>query len=412
MAMRARLRLLAMQSMTVGLGFLISFGLLEVALRSAPSLIGLPVLVGFEPQLRGRIAQRLDLPTMETVLKISPEMRSDGGPTIFLPGPGSLTVLYADAVDLALGAVEQVQVDQNGLCNDAATAQRPQVEVFMAGDSFVFCTGVAATQTAAHQLQEMSGLPTYNLGIRGTGPDEYLEMMKRHAPNFLPRIAVMNIYEGNDLRDVLRKLKFLTTGEDRRGDDDAGVAWSYAAQFVKSGVTLAVKEAKRRWFPVGKVDFRYAATVGGERMAMNVANRDKDEVDHARQLQAGEIGLDVFAAPLTAFLAWAQKTGIVPIVTYIPSMYTAYAATVEFEDPEVGAAVQAFSTAQRQWFATHAAAQSYQFLDFTPAFQQAAAEGVVTHFPANVHLTPQGHEVVARELHALLKGMGLTPTQR
>lgn len=218
--MSKRGRLLAMQAMTIGCGFLIGFGALEVALRSVPSLISLPVLVEFEPQLRGRIAQRLGLPTMETVLKITPDMRSDGGPTIHLPGPGSLTVLYADPVDLALGAVEQVQVDQNGLCNDQATAERAQVEVFMAGDSFVFCTGVTAPQTAAHQLQEMSGLPAYNLGIRGTGPDEYLEMMKRHAPDFRPRVAVVNIYEGNDLRDVLRKLRFLETGEDRHEASD------------------------------------------------------------------------------------------------------------------------------------------------------------------------------------------------
>ncbi len=145
---------------------------------------------------------------------------------------------------------------------------------------------------------------------------------------------------------------------------------------------------------------------------MNVTNRDLDEPRHARMLQAGEIDLDVFAAPLAAFVAWAEEAGIQPVVTYIPSMYTAYAATVTFEDPQVGTAVQAFSDAQRAWLTAHAEAGGYAYLDFTPAFQQAAAEGVVTHFPANVHLTPQGHEVVAEELHTLFEGMGLTPAQK
>lgn len=417
MVKQLRLRMLAIKAITLGLALLVGFGFIEVTLRSFPGFIGIAVLAHFEPQLRGEIAERLGLPTLETAIKITPEMRTDGGPTIFLPAPGSLTVTYADAVDVELGAVEQVQVDDNGLCNDPDEARQSRADVFMAGDSFTFCSAVTAADTASHQLQAMSGFHTYNLGVRGIGPDEYLEMMKLHAPAFRPRVAVMNIYEGNDLRDILRKNHFLETGEERKKstrdgrlvDEVISPASSYAVQFLKASIKLAVKKTKRWRLGKGNIDFRYSAMVGGKSMPMNVANRDKDEVIYARKLQNGEVSLDVFERPLAEFLTWADESDILPIVTYIPSMYTAYAATVEFVDPEVGKAVKVFSDAQRQRLARHAKALGYHFLDLTGSFQKLAAEGIITHFPSNVHLTPKGHEVVARNIFKLLRDLRFSP---
>ena len=412
MAIRVDFRLLAIKCLTIALTLLVGFGFVEAVLRAFPSLIGLSILARMEPTIRSEIADRLGLPTLEDAIKITPDMRTDGGPTIVLPAANSLTYLYADKVDLDLGAVELVRVDENGLCNDPQKAALKKADILVAGDSFTFCTGVTANNTATHKLEEISGLSVYNLGVRGVGPDEYLEMLKRYAPQFNPRIAIMNVYEGNDLRDVLIKERFVESGGTSKKDPEPSTpAWSYAAQFFKAGAMIAVKYVNREILGNEDRNFRYAAPVGGSMMAMNVANRDQGEVDRAMELRDGKIKVDAFAKSLMDFVAWAKPKGIAPVVTYIPSMYTVYEGTVRFENPEVGSAVQSFSTAQRRWFAANAAAIGFTYLDLTPFFQQAGSAGIITHFPSNVHLTPKGHEIVARHTWEALSKLAppLTP---
>jgi hypothetical protein len=401
-------RLLAMKLMSAAIALAVFFGFMEAALRAFPQLIGIAALERFEPHMRADIAQRLGLPNTKEMMQITDIMRSDGGPPIRLPAASSVVITRADAADIEHGAIESVEVDANGLCNASSDAKRKSADVFMAGDSFIFCTGVAPADTSAHQLEAMTGLKTYNLGIRGTGPYEYLEMMKRFQPEFRPRVAVLNIYEGNDYRDITRFIKF--TENAKRGIKSAaekGPAWSYAAQFLRANVQLFLAMAKRDLGLTNEYNFHYTAKVGGKPVAMNVTNGDQDEVENAFQLRDGRISLDVFAEPLKNFVAWAHANDIVPVVTYLPSMYTAYESNLRFEDDKVGAAVKQFSAAQRQWFATHAGEIGYRFLDMTPAFQEAANGGVLTHFPANVHLTREGHAVVATQLGKLLASLQL-----
>ncbi len=403
-------RLLAIKGLTVVLTLLIGLGFVEVALRAFPDLVGLAILARMQPPVRTEIATRLGLPTLETAIRISPEMRTDHGPTIVLPGANSWTYLYGDRVDLDQGAVELVQVDENGLCNDPTAAQR-KADILVAGDSFTFCTAVTADNTATHKLEELSGRSVYNLGIRGVGPDEYLEMIKRYAPRFKPSIVVMNIYEGNDLRDVIIKKRFVEGGGKKDDDQEWHLpTWSYAAQFLEAGVGLVVRYVEQN-FLGEEHNFRYSAPVGDRIMAMNITNKDQGEVDKAMDLRDGKIKVDLFAAPISAFVQWAKSQGISPVVTYIPSMYTVYEGKVKFEDPDVGSAVQAFSAAQRQWFAANAAGIGYTYVDLTPFFQQAAASGVLTHFPSNVHLTAKGQEVVALHTWEAIKTLPPPPSQ-
>ncbi|MEQ1523663.1 MAG: hypothetical protein ABL936_20545, partial [Aestuariivirga sp.] len=336
-------------------------------------------------------------------------MRTDGGPVFRIPAPDSLTVVPADKVDKRLGAVEIVQVDHNGLCNLPERAKESKADVFVAGDSFVFCTAVTVTNTASYFLQEMSGLRVYNIGIGGNGPYEYVEMMKHLGPTFHPQVIVMTIYEGNDLRDAIRSKHFIDSKEDlRKKEKTTTPALSYAAEFIGANVELVSKLV--RYSRGGKevYNFRYSATVSNKTMPFNVTNEDQDEVVHAMKLQSGEIDFDAFEPPFNEFVRWSNSNGITPVVAYIPSMYTAYAATVQFEDPMVQTAVQQFSTAQRLWFARHAAILGCRYLDITPAFQ-AAATSELTHFPANLHLTPKGHEVVAKALLSLVKELNFVP---
>lgn len=403
-------RALGLAVVTIGIALLVGFGFIEAALRVFPGLIGLNQLQNFEPTMRAEIANRLGLPTLASHIPITSDQRSDGGPPFFLWAPNALAYTFMDKADVALGAPEHVQLDANGLCNPIEKAPLGKADILVAGDSFTTCQGAAPKDGAAQKLQELTGLSTYNLGISNTGPYEYLEMLKRFA-HFKPRIAVMNIYEGNDLRDIVRYRRFVESGGTSEKDRELPApAWSYAAQFFETAYKLAEGYVKTAAGADHDYNFRYSAQVGDHVMAMNIANKDQGEVERAVQLREGKISPDLFAEPLENYVDWAKANGIVPVVTYIPSMYTAYEATVTFEAPEIGNTVRAFSTSQRKWIAEHAQPLGYNFVDLTPFLQEAAAKGELTHFPSNVHLTAKGEEIVGMHMAAFIKQLGLAPT--
>ena len=404
-----RLRSLAMSLVTIAIALLVGFGLIEATLRAFPSLIGLNQLQNFEPTLRAEIAQRLGLPTLASSVLITSEERTDHGPPFPLSAPNAIGFTFMDPADVALGAPEHVQMDANGLCNPLDKATLGKADILVAGDSFTTCQGAAPKDGASQKLQDLTGLSTYNLGIGNTGPYEYLEMLKRFA-GFKPRIAVMNFYEGNDLRDIVRYRRFVESGGTTEKDrNQPSPAWSYAAQFFKTAYKLVEASVKSTITSSQDYNFRYSAPVGDHVMAMNISNKDQGEVERAIQLQEGKISTDLFAEPLKNYVDWAKANGIVPVLTYIPAMYTAYEGRVTFEDPEVGKTIQAFSAAQRKWLAEHAQSIGYNFLDLTPFIQETTAKGIITHFPSNVHLTAKGEEIVGTQTAEFIKKLGLVP---
>lgn len=400
----SRLRAWVIQLVLMGFALLLALGLVEVMLRSFPELIGMRALSEMDPSLREKIADRLGLPTRNSMIEIPPNRRTDRGPTILMPRPNSALMQYNEKQDIAAGAAQVVHVDENGFCNVPAKAGRDRADILVAGDSFAFCTSVDPTETAAAKMEQISGVPVYNVAIGGVGPDVYLELLKKFAPRFKPKVAVMNIYEGNDLRDILAKREFLTSGRDSRRRGRSGfLAWSYAGQFIIANVRMAIKRVERAATRNQNFNFRYSAPVNGALVAMNVSNKDGDEVGSAMAIRDKKISFDEFRESMTDFVKWGRENNIIPIVSYIPSMYTVYEDSVKFEDPDVGSVVQAFSAAQRKWFADQAEKIGYFYRDMTPAFQAAARQGTLTHFPGNVHLTPSGHEIVAHQLLELIK---------
>lgn len=396
------LRLIALQGAALLIMLGIVFGIAEVTLRLFPQWIGLAALKEFDPGLREEIASRLDLPTVRSAIHITPEERVDHGREILLPGANSIRTTLADQNDLALGAIEEVHVDENGFCNDPSQSAGGKADIIIAGDSFTFCTAVRVTDSAAYKLQQLTGRTTYNVGVHGVGPDEYLELARRQADRLHPQIVVFNVYEGNDLRDVMRERDFLAHKSKKKTDGESSPAISYALEFLRANFHLFAKSLKDY---TATHDFHYAATVNGATMEMNTANSDQDEVENAFRLQRGDVSLDLFATPLTNFVTWAKANGITPVVVYTPSMYTAYDSTVTFSDAKVGEAVRNLSHKQREWFAQNAARLGFTFRDLTPAFQKEADAGNLTHFPSNVHLTPLGQTVVAQQLADIIKGM-------
>jgi hypothetical protein len=242
-------------------------------------------------------------------------------------------------------------------------------------------------------------------------------MLKRFALPRQPRVVVLAVYEGNDLRDAVYFHQW-HTGEVRSRNpcpfDSPAVCtasgwlrsgWlgrhSYAVNLIAAaGWQLASSRHDQQ------LDFRYPITFAdGTTVEFNSRNTDRDELGFAQALARGEVQLGVFDDALASFVALGREHGYLPLVIYIPSAYTAYRAQVRFQDPATEEVLRAYSDRQRAYFAEKSAELGYRFVDMTPALAAAARDRPAAHrlyFSSNVHLTQEGHAVVADQLATVL----------
>jgi hypothetical protein len=389
--------------------------LLEVGLRLLPQAIPLQLLEQFTPGIRNAVARRRSLQTAEDTIVLP---RDDGGPParmwIYRPF-AEVTFDFAEP-----GIVKTVRMDARGFCNPAADAYDvPRIDVAALGDSFTWCTTVAPADTWPSQLAQLTGLRTYDFGIPGRGLYEHLQILKQFALAKSPVIVVLNVYEGNDLRDaaLFREWRaadasahtsaacpFESTAACRRYDA-FGYSLigrrSYAANLAASALHRRAYSRRRR-----EINFEYQVEAGdGREVVFNSRNGDRDEVLFARRLRDGEISLDLFDDALEEFVGLARANRFIPIVAYTPSAYSAFGTRTRFTDPDIEHLLRTYSERQRRYFARQGAALGYHFIDMTPPLIAATAtldSDHLAYFRTNVHLTPTGHTVIARELATMI----------
>jgi lysophospholipase L1-like esterase len=368
------------------------FAVAELVLRAAPGLISREVLLEFERPLRARVAERLGLPLKQTRRCLAPSERGDGGPELCLVAPGDEVHQQADPVDRALGARERLPHDARGFCNPPAAAARPRADVVALGDSFTWCTAVAAERTWPAALEASTGLAVYDLGVPGVGLHEYVEVLARFGLALAPRVVVVGVYGGNDLRDARRFAEHRARDgrEDAREPGSLLLRHSYAANFAAGAVEVLAQRLRRP-----EIDFAYDVEQGGRPVAMNRGGGDLDEVRIARALAAGEVSPALWDAPLARLAGLAGEHGFRVVVAYLPSAHAAWAPDVRFADPEVGAQVQALDAAQRRALPELAARHGMAYVDCTPALHAAASGAELPYFPGNLHPTAAGHAAIA-----------------
>jgi hypothetical protein len=403
------------QTLMVVISLLSAFLLFEVLLRQYPVLISEHVLMEYPRELRREIATRLDLPVKQARDCIPSEKRHDGGPELCLAYPNFEWVQRVDEVDRLHGAQERVQLDGNGFCNIAGKARRVRNDVVFIGDSFTWCTAVQLQDTFAAMLEEMTGRTSYNLGFPGIGLYEYVELLRRYGLQYRPRVVVMGVYEGNDLRDGMRYWKAVRqdakpgegggTGIDGGGDGLLKPLVAVKERSYSLNYVLAFLESTDKRMRQDDIDFRYHVTADGSPVDMNPFNADRDEVKNARRMQAGEIDTTVWDQALEDFVRLSSEYGFTPVVAYIPSAYTAYSHSVRFEDPAVGAVVAAQSRRQREYLASISARLGLEFHDLSDMLQQSVSTSPLAYYPSNVHLTATGHALVADALESRLMAL-------
>ena len=390
--------------------FLVQFAIFvcgtEVLLRLYPIVISASLLSHFPAPLRHHIAERLNYPSVNQYTVISTKQRTDGGPPIYHPAPNTILAGFVDTADAKAGAVISGRADARGFCNPLEKGLKEHADIVVLGDSFTACTTITAEHTATNYLQKMGGFTTYNLGVGGVGLYEYVELLKFYGLSLSPRIVIMNIYEGNDIRDAVRYHRFLSTGRDRRAGVNAienTLSKSYALSLLYALKEWLVRDQVQWLFDdERRINYRYSVISEGSRVELNVTNHDRGEVRDAGRLANSTVGLDLWSLPLQTFKLLSQTSNFVPIVSYTPTAHTTYLDSVQFEDTAVGNLVKGMSDRQRAWLKQRTSELGIYFIDLTPAFQKAAHKGPLTHFPANVHLTPYGHTVAAMEWNRII----------
>ncbi len=390
--------------------------LLEGVLRAFPKIVPPVLLIHFPSNIRGQIAKGRFLTLSDTF----DYDRDDFGPPLRLMKP--YTMLSWQSVD-ERGDNHTAQLDEMGFCNSPLTySQSSVVDIVTIGDSFTWCTAVKPEETWTSQLGRLAGAKTLNLSRGGVGPYEYLQMLKGYGIQKKPRIVILAIYEGNDLRDALKYKNYRddikrsqdqsAIPQERKGNIIKRYSYSYnlmrsLLKYLKKSSLFATDETDSR---ADGVNFRYSINLSGRSIEFNGENTDRDEVHHARRLQAGEIDLQVFTDALRSFVQLARQNQFVPVIVYVPSAHTTYADNVAFADKRLGNLMPWFSLEQRNFFMSQSKGLGYRFIDLTSSLQSAAkvsGDQKLLYYRLNLHLTAYGHDMVAEKVGQELRSMRL-----
>ena len=395
---------------------LITLLLLEFGLRLFPSVIPPALLTHFEAGLRGKIAKGR-FPTIDDTVIFN---RDDNGPELRLWKP--FTKITHRDFDVP-GDFYIVRTDEIGFCNPSGFySHASTIDVITVGDSFTWCNAVSSEDTWTERLSDFSGLSTYNLGKGGIGLYEYLQILKGFGIQKSPRFVILNVYEGNDLRDTIRYQQSKSYNIEQNSN-------SFYSSFLQ-GITelinnplgcysysfnLVLATIKNTLIYVSSpstsgIDFRYRLEFPGESIPFNLENSDLDEVLHAMFLLEKKIDFDVFTEALKIFVRLSKEHNFIPIVIYTPSAHTTYAANVVFNDTTLADVMQLFSTSQREFFRIKGKELGYFFIDLTPYLQSAASSSnskKLLYYRTNLHLTRYAHEIIAKSLSETMQDLGL-----
>jgi hypothetical protein len=409
---------------------------LEIGLRVAPAVIPEGLLKRFEPSLRASIAERRSLPNVSDVVQVD---RDDNGPPLLIFKPG----VVVQFVSRETGGTGEIHMDDRGFCNPEGTVPASgSVDIVAMGDSFTACMNEPPDSSAPESyvnwpfvLGRMAGVSVYNLSRGGYGVYEYVQLLKHYGLQLQPKIAIMQIYEGNDLRDAQHNVAFQQMSPEERANVPLRASWeplkvsyegllrnwigrtSYAYNFLLvaavKGISAVIDMTERSTGAEAAVNFKFWLEYEPSPILMNPDNDQKDEVRTARSLRAGEFSLDNFDAPLEEFAELARENGFTAVLSYAPAAHVAYESVVRFEDPELKELMLWYSQEQRAYFARKCEELGIVFIDLTPVLvagiEKHGADALL-YYPSNIHFTVLGHQVVSQELLRVLNERQLLPS--
>ena len=387
---------------------LVSVGLIEVACRIDNFFISSGLIFDFpQTKLRKNALKSRNLIPLKSAVKY---LRVNGKRIRLIMSP---IFRPADNVDKLYGAIDIFHYHE-GFCNEVDQIEQPTI--ISVGDSFTYCTAVEIGDAWPKRIGHPSVPKSdrLNLGMPGRGPSEYVQILKSRL-SAKTQFIVVAIYEGNDLRDVVKTMPKPISAQAQAMQAKSSSA-NHTSVFKKFGrflgdylylpniVWATVKKLdfvrKQFLLPQGRHNFHYGRLSDAGKIEFNVNNIDLDEVDFAYLVNSGEIKQDdiqkYWEIEMARMADLAMKYSASILFLYLPSAYTAFGDLTTFEDKNIGQVVRKFSKKQRQAFERICKINQLSCLDLVSEFQKYNASNVIpSHFPSNLHLTLEGHGVIA-----------------
>lgn len=293
-------------------------------------------------------------------------------------------------------------------------------DVVVLGDSYVEYGSTADDTWVGRMERKLSPLRVRNLGKSGYTVAQYVEAMKRFGLRDQPRIAVLAIYEGNDLtemRDFLlwqrgrlsevssSLLKFGAASLVRRYMAAAGASAGEMKKRAQALRDLLLDTLALRRDSALPIHPDIAIVKLGSRSERKLFIDKLPAASPAELLSRDEFG--AIGGLLKEFREICRSHGIAPLIVYIPTAAHVYA---EYSTPESGSQWLRIRERQivarknlEQAFETAVAAAGLPFVSLAPVFERAAAHGRMLYYPLDAHWNEEGREIAAEHLAALIR---------
>ena len=284
------------------------------------------------------------------------------------------------------------------------TVDLKQADIALVGDSYVEGWYVSDTETTAHRLQTRLGRPVVNLGIAGYGTQQELLVLKKDAIRLNPRVVVFFFFEGNDLYDDNRfeySLLSEASNEMEKKPNPQGFAWTQDFQ-ERSFTFPALRRLRRLSDPILPNNSPYVGrlTVQGHGQQVvhfaNYAAIPWDEWVASRWEKARDT--------LGQVAKFSDEKGIRVLFAFVPIKFRVYRPFVTFPPDSPCATWSVWPIAEL--FKDFCQSTGVPCLDLTELFQENIREGGMPYSAVDSHWSPEGHDLVAKNLETELQLRG------
>jgi len=304
--------------------------------------------------------------------------------------------------------------NDKGFRTDTPWPDQPDVAVV--GDSF----------TAGEQVPEpfWHGISpaVMGVGLPDAGNAEELDLLRKFVFPRKPKVVVMAYFEGNDITNNRVFTQAVANGKsyyDYLMENDPPIRFSVVAQ----GVYWAVNQLTPSNCPYPIQDTRGNSLAFPDFVfpvsMMNTQSLEQSSqyavtrqalIDTNNETRAAGAQFVLMFVPHDAHVYWPflSDSQIAAIGRRVLSPNTAdlpLNGSVE----ALAAQMRANMDVQRTALAQLAAEQGFAFLDLTPVFQQATAEGASLYFYGDLHWNQAGHNLAHQTLLEFLQQQGFVP---
>ena len=299
----------------------------------------------------------------------------------------------------------EIAINAQGVRDEADIGPKPANErrIVVLGDSLVLSVQVDRRKTFCQLLEDRlnrgSGGIHYrviNAGVQGYGPVEERLFFREVARGFQPDLVIQTIFVGNDAEEAV------TSAPRLRGDARP------AAEAISGSLVNRMRRLVRRSMVLQVLRLRIVAVT--DRLPRFGAPPEPPLQSYAKDPAPRiEDGLRISRECVQAIAADAAAAGARTMVMLMPARFQVddadYGRLKEAVRGAGGTLVRDAATARFTEALAPVQLQAPLF-DALPSLR-AALPGPDVFFQQTVHLTPRGHETLARALEAFIRGQGL-----